>query len=168
MDRGEYAKLNNITHLIFDWGDTLMVDDATQIGAMAFWSEVFACDGVLELLPRLSAEYVCTVASNATDSDANLMRKALARVELAEYLTHFVTSKELGVKKPAPEFFVSAAQAIGALPENCVMIGNSYSSDVCGAKAAGMATVLITCEVGEYPLADYVIETFGDLARIML
>ena len=160
--------LNNTNHLIFDWGDTLMVDDLTQNGAMAYWSEVHACDGVAELLPRLSAKYVCVVASNAVDSDAGLIRKAFERVKLAKYITHYLTSKELGSKKPTPEFFVSVARVIGTEPQNCIMIGNNYVSDICGAKAAEMVTALITSEAGEYPLADYVVEQFTGLAGILL
>jgi len=82
--------MNNITHLLFDWDDTLMVDNTTQNCAMAYWSEVRACDGVVELLPTLSEKYTCAVASNAADSDAVLMKKAFERVNLAQYFTFFL------------------------------------------------------------------------------
>jgi putative hydrolase of the HAD superfamily len=160
------SNIENITHLIFDWGDTLMVDDPAQDGAMAFWDDVRACEGVAELLPLLSAKYTCAVASNAADSDAGLMKKAFERVGLAEYLACFVTSKELGAKKPTPEFFIKATQASGVNSNNCAMIGNSYTSDICGAKEVGMTTVLITLDPGEYPLADYVVESFENLAEV--
>jgi ribosomal protein S18 acetylase RimI-like enzyme len=160
------SNIENITYLIFDWGDTLMVDDPAQDGAMAFWDDIRACEGVVVLLPLLSAKYTCAVASNAVDSDSGLMKKAFERVGLAEYLACFFTLKELGVKKPTPDFFIKAAQAIGVNPNNCAMIGNSYTSDICGAKEVDMTTVLITRELGEYPLADYVAENFEDLAEV--
>jgi len=160
--------MKNITHLLFDWGDTLMADDATQTGAMAYWSEVRVCGGVLELMPQLSKKYICAVVTNAADSDGELMKKAFERVNLAQYFTFFLTSKELGAKKPESDFFIKAAEIISAKPHSCIMIGNSYSSDICGAKEAGMTTTLITSETGDFPLADYVTDNFGNLKNLLL
>jgi putative hydrolase of the HAD superfamily len=152
-----------IKHLLFDWGDTLMVDNPTFSTPMAEWDSVSACTGVSETLPKLATLLPCSVVSNASQSDGLMMKKAFERVNLTSYLTHFLTPKEIKAHKPAPEFFINAAAFVGANPTECCMIGNSYESDIVGAKGAGMKTVLIKKQKGDYPKADYVIQDFTKL-----
>jgi putative hydrolase of the HAD superfamily len=145
-----------IKHLLFDWGDTLMVDNPAFFTPMAKWESVSACAGVAETLPKIVALLPCSVVSNASQSDGELMKKAFERVNLTSCLTHFLTPNEIKAHKPAPEFFINAAALVGANPNECCMIGNSYESDIIGAKQAGMTTVLITKLNGDFPKADYV------------
>jgi putative hydrolase of the HAD superfamily len=156
-----------IKHLLFDWGDTLMVDDPALKTPMATWDKVSACDGVLEAMPRLSGRVTCSVASNASDSDVTLMKKAFERVKLDGYFGHYFTSKELEAKKPNPLFFMNAAKLLGVQPNEVCMIGNNYENDIVGAKKAGLATVLITTLDGEYSAADYVIGEFSQLTSLV-
>ncbi|MDR3313688.1 MAG: HAD family hydrolase [Oscillospiraceae bacterium] len=159
---------NAVTHLLFDWGDTLMADCPERPEPMADWPHVAACDGVAEALPLLAESFTCAVASNCTASDAALMQKAFARVGLAQYFAQFITSKELGARKPDAAFFHRAAAQLGCAPADICMIGNSYANDIAGAKQAGMTTVLLTGEEGAYPLADHVIPCFDALLDVLL
>jgi putative hydrolase of the HAD superfamily len=156
-----------IKHLLFDWGDTLMVDNPALSTPMAEWDSVSACDGVSETLPKLAVILPCSVVSNASQSDGLMMKKAFERVNLSSYLTHFLTPKEIEAHKPAPEFFINAAALVGVNPIECCMIGNSYESDIIGAKQAGMKTVLITKQKGDFSIVDYVIEDFTKLLEII-
>jgi putative hydrolase of the HAD superfamily len=156
-----------IKHLLFDWGDTLMVDDPELKTPMVTWDKVSACDGVLETMPLITEHVPCSVASNASDSDVTLMKKAFERVRLDSFLQCYFTSKELGCKKPNPLFFQNAAKLLGLHPNEVCMIGNNYESDIVGAKEAGLATVLITKSDGDYPAADYVIGEFAQLIKIL-
>jgi putative hydrolase of the HAD superfamily len=156
-----------IKHLLFDWGDTLMVDDPKLTYPMAEWESVSACIGVSETLPKLAALMPCSVVSNASQSDGELMKKAFERVNLTFYLTHFLTPKEIKAYKPTPEFFINAAVLAGVNPIECCMIGNSYESDIVGAKQAGMTTILITKQKSDYHKADYVVEDFTKLLKII-
>jgi putative hydrolase of the HAD superfamily len=153
--------------LLFDWGDTLMVDDPKLTYPMAEWESVSACDGVTETLPKLAALMPCSVVSNASQSDGLMMKKAFERVNLSSCLTHFLTPNEINAHKPAPEFFINAAALVGANPLECCMIGNSYESDIVGAKQTGMKTVLITKQKGDFPKADYLTEDFTKLLEII-
>jgi putative hydrolase of the HAD superfamily len=155
-----------IKHLLFDWGDTLMVDNPALASPMVEWDSVNACDGVSETLPKLAAILPCSVVSNASQSDGLMMKKAFERVNLTSFLTHFLTPNEINAHKPSPEFFINAAGLVGVNPTECCMIGNRYESDIVGAKQAGMKTVLITKQKGDFPKTDYVIEDFSKLAEI--
>ena len=157
----------DIRYLLFDWGDTLMRDDPQATGAMCDWPEVAAMPGVAAFLPRLAEKYTCVVLSNAVESDAVLMEKAFERVELAGCFHAFLTAKELGARKPDTAFFTQALQMLGAKAENAVTIGNDYAKDIVPAKAIGLGTILITNEVGEYPLADTVVKDFNGLLFLL-
>jgi putative hydrolase of the HAD superfamily len=149
--------------LLFDWGDTLMVDDPQCQGSMAFWEKVSPMPGVTETLPLLRQHYKCVVASNAGDSDAELMHRAFERVALDQYFFGYITSKELGATKPSPRFFQGVLDHFSIPLDEAVMIGNDYAKDISGAKAIGLATIFITEEAGDYPDADCVISSFDKL-----
>jgi putative hydrolase of the HAD superfamily len=155
-----------IKHLLFDWGDTLMVDNPALTTPMAEWDSVSACTGVTETLPKLAVLLPCSVVSNASQSDGLMMKKAFERVNLTSFLTHFLTPNEIKAHKPTPEFFTNAAALVGVNPIECCMIGNSYESDIVGAKGVGMKTVMITKQKGDFPKAEYVIGDFSKLAEI--
>lgn len=49
-----------------------------------------------------------------------------------------ILSEEIGIRKPDSRIFWKAATLLNRLPEECLYIGDEYSSDVMGAKNAGM------------------------------
>lgn len=55
-----------------------------------------------------------------------------------------VSAEDAGYLKPHREPFMLLSEALGFPPEEILYIGNSYSKDILGAKAAGMKTALIT------------------------
>lgn len=130
--------------VVWDWGDTLMRDIPGQTGPMVEWPRVEAMPGAKSALQALSTFSVHCVASNATESDGAMIAAALERVGLRKQLTHFFTSSELGISKPDPRFFEKVAQELGLPPVDLVAIGNDFRKDILPAKAAGMATVLVS------------------------
>jgi putative hydrolase of the HAD superfamily len=151
--------------IVFDWGDTLMRDFSQFEGPMADWPLVEAIEGIKDALPTLHEKYVCCVASNAGNSDAELMGRALERVNIRRYFTYLFTSKELGAKKPSPVFFAQIVRRIEVSGKECIFVGNDYSKDIVPAKEAGMRTILFSKEMRGYaPCADIVIESMRDLS----
>ena len=71
-----------IKAIIFDWGDTLMYDYKEYSGAMVNWPHVQIISGVKETLDKLNEKYICCVASNAGDSDVELMEKATINIKM--------------------------------------------------------------------------------------
>ena len=159
--------MDNIKYLLFDWGDTLMADDPNNEKAMYLWEEIQVMQGVTDLIPYLHSKYICTVGSNAGESNAIMMKKAFERVNLDSYFDYYFTSKELGARKPDAAFFENILQKLGANTENTVMIGNDYLKDISGAKKAGLKTILITKLNQYFPEADYIVKSFGELIDIL-
>ena len=132
--------------VVWDWGDTLMRDIPGQRGPMVDWPHVEAMPGADLAVRALSTLAVQCVATNAADSDGDAVAAALHRVGLRDRLTHFVTSSEIGVAEPDPEFFAEVARLVGLPPGELLAVGNDYSKDVVPAKATGMVTVWVSRE----------------------
>ncbi len=64
-------------------------------------------------------------------------------LELHAYLEFLVVSSRVGVSKPDPAVFAMALDRIGVLPERAIYVGDTYLKDVLGARAAGLAPVLL-------------------------
>jgi len=156
-----------IRAVIFDWGDTVMRDFAGYNGPMVAWPRVELIPGADQALATLSPRYVCCLASNAGISNAELMGQALDRVAVRQYFDHLWTSKELGAAKPDPGFFLGITSRLGLPPGECVMVGNDYTKDIAGAKAAGLRTVWLNPSGDAAPgtAADAVIAMMSDLPR---
>ncbi|HNW98675.1 MAG TPA: HAD family hydrolase [Bacteroidales bacterium] len=154
-----------IKAIIFDWGNTVMRDFPEKSGPMAYWDHVEYIPDVEACLKTLSEKYVMCIASNAGFSDAKLMTEALKRVGAEKYFHHFFTSKDLGAEKPDKRFFDSITKKINISSEHCIMIGDSYQKDICGAKAVGMKTILFNEKNinADFPDADKVIVSMREL-----
>lgn len=151
--------------IIFDWGDTLMRDFPGKPGPMYTWDIVEEIPGARPLLDYLQAKYTLCVATNAGVSDTEAMRKALQRVNFDSYFSGFFSSKDLGVAKPDPEFFLRICHQMQVKPDESVMVGNDYQKDIQGAAQAGLYTVFFNKnqQEGVFPEADLVITHLPEL-----
>jgi putative hydrolase of the HAD superfamily len=158
-----------IQAVIFDWGDTLMRDFPQFEGAMVHWPRVERMPGAKESLQSLTGRVVLCVASNAGDSDAELMGRALERAGIRHFFDHLWTSRELGAAKPSPAFFQAILRELELEPQDCIMVGNDYEKDIVPAKAAGTWTVwLAPSPAAAAPDADAVIHSMKKLAPALL
>jgi putative hydrolase of the HAD superfamily len=154
--------------LIFDWGDTIMVDFDLP-GPMSEWERVDWVTGAEEALRELSKSYRCVIATSAPHSNSLEMVKALARVGAEQYFGEFYSANDMGVRKPDPLFFETILAREGFKPTEAVSIGNIYEKDILGAKEAGLFTVLLntTDDSGPFPSADVVITSMEGLTGAM-
>lgn len=144
----EDAAPRDLEVVLFDWGDTLMVDHGFD-GPMAGWPNVEAVPGAAQVLSALADDYVIGVATNTDDSGAELVEAALRRVGLAEHVAQVFSSRDIGARKPEPAFYAAVLRGLGAMrgdatplrPDRAVMIGDNYVNDVAGAKRAGLRTI---------------------------
>ena len=67
----------------------------------------------------------------------------LERAGLAGLVDGIVSSAVVGFAKPAPEIFRVALELAGVAPDEALHVGDSPTSDVEGARAAGVRAVLI-------------------------
>jgi HAD superfamily hydrolase (TIGR01549 family) len=89
------------------------------------------------------------VVSNANGT----VRAKLDRLGLASSFETILDSQEEGVEKPDPRLFERALVRSGATREETLHAGDLYEVDVVGARAAGIAPVLVD-RGGLYPDAD--------------
>lgn len=103
-----------------------------------------------ETLEGLRARGVRTaVVSNADGRVEALLHAA----GLGVHLELVVDSHYEGIEKPDPAIFERALARMGVRAERAVYVGDIYSIDVVGARAAGLSPILID-SVGAYPDAD--------------
>jgi len=70
------------------------------------------------------------------------------------------------VGKPEPPLFRMALERLGLTPGEAAMVGDSVPSDIRGARAIGMRTVLYAPEGSSVAESDVVVHSFADLARL--
>jgi predicted HAD superfamily phosphohydrolase YqeG len=162
---------NRITTLIFDWGDTILVDDGRFSGKMMYWPEIQTIHGVEETLATLSRDYQIVLATNAEDSTYEDIKLVLRSVNLENYFSHIFTTKELRVKKPNPHFFIQIIKKLKLSPENVAAIGNDYKKDIISAKLAGLRSIWFnpSCFTAEahIPMQDMDIRSFSQLPQLL-
>lgn len=96
--------------------------------------------GVPEALARLRGlGLTLVVASNANGT----VRAHFERLGLAEHFDLVLDSHDVGIEKPDPAFFAHGLRAIGVQAEDALHVGDFYSVDVVGARAAGLEAWLL-------------------------
>ncbi len=92
----------------------------------------------------------------------------LELVGLRDYFDVIVTREDVKAIKPEPKIFLHALEGLGVRPGEALMVGDSLSQDVYGAKNVGMTAVWINRD-GEpgYHMADYEIRTLHELRKIL-
>jgi HAD superfamily hydrolase (TIGR01662 family) len=74
-----------------------------------------------------------------------------------------ISSREMGMRKPAPSMYEMALSQVGVTPEQAVFIGHKQS-ELEGAKNVGMRTIAFNYE--QNACADLYIDNFPDLLEI--
>ena len=109
----------------------------------ALYDSAIPVDGAMELLRALHGSYSLAVASNGP------YEQQLHRLEIGgmkPYFDWFFVSEKLGVSKPAAAFFDGAFAELNkgretmVRPADCVIIGDSLTSDMAGGRGYGMRT----------------------------
>ncbi|WP_047046978.1 HAD family hydrolase [Vibrio mexicanus] len=132
--------------ILFDWGDTLMVDFSTQPelgieGKMCDWKVVEAVEGAQEALSQLSAIYDIYIATSAAESSPKEIEQAFARVGLDHYIKGYFCQQNLGLAKRSVEFYQRICQELRIEPEQAIMVGDTLEKDIFPAKKAGLSAI---------------------------
>jgi putative hydrolase of the HAD superfamily len=127
--------------LLFDWGDTLMLDFKEFNGPMKDWPRVEAVSGAAEMLAVLRPDWTLALATNANDSVEVDIWSALQRVNLHQLLDTVYCFTKIGYKKPSMEFYQYILDDLKLTPRSIVMVGDNYETDVLGANACGMRAI---------------------------
>ena len=115
----------------------------------------------------LAAKYPLTIISNGFKE---VQYYKFEHSGLAKYFTHRLISEEVGINKPQPGIFEIALERNGVTADEAVMIGDSYSSDIAGAKAAGIDQIWIKAN-GDGRMANetatYIVPTITEVMNIL-
>jgi HAD superfamily hydrolase (TIGR01509 family) len=123
-------------------------DEATQ-AAMARWRRGYNLPRGLwtELEPDAEAALRLARAQGlrtAVISNSNgTIADILAELGLARHVEFVIDSSTVGVEKPDPRIFHLALQRAGVAAHESVYVGDLYSIDVVGARAAGLRAILM-------------------------
>lgn len=111
----------------------------------------FFMPGAEALLETLSGRYELYIVSNGTPK---VQAGRIASAGIARYFERIFVSEELGAVKPSAEFF---ARSVGRVPgfdrDRALLVGDSLSSDIRGARNAGIRSCWFNPR-GEAPRPD--------------
>jgi len=137
-----------ITHVIWDLGDTINTPPTggQDLKPLDQCMEIELRPGVKDTLGEISElGYIQAVLSNTATSDSNAARRMLERLGVAHYFAFiYATQSELSQdkpEKPNPAVFDIVLNALEVLPNQTVMIGNSWDNDVLGANRSGIHAI---------------------------
>ena len=129
-------------------------------------------DGALDFVKRVKEEIPYAriyIASNGATVNA---KGRIASTGLDRYIDGLFISEDMGVTKPDAAFFEICLKQIGEPKESCIMVGDSLSSDMLGAKNASLASVWfmpsgdIEKAMKEYSI-DWCAASFGELLGVL-
>lgn len=126
-------------------------------------------DGAREVVEYLQAKgYPMHICSNGFHE---VQFSKLRACGLFDFFQTIILSEDAGVNKPHPQFFQYAFEKSEARPEETIMVGDNYDTDITGAHQAGMKTIWFCTTViehpEEYPFADHIITSLDQLRNLL-
>lgn len=119
-------------------------------------------NGTVALLESLKkSRYGIAIATSTPKSNISFVLK---QTGLKKYFSAVICASDVKRGKPHPEIFLKAAKALGAKPQDCIVIEDSVHG-IEAAKAAGMKCIALTTthKPSELTKADMVVK---DLSRL--
>jgi putative hydrolase of the HAD superfamily len=94
------------------------------------------------------------------------LHDVLERTDLRRLVDGVVTSAEFGAGKPDPSIFGRALELAGATPAEALHAGDDVDADVEGARAAGIAAVLVARDAELAPAGVRTVRTLAGLLAL--
>ena len=128
--------------------------------------QCYEIDGAFELVERLSKNYDIYIVTNGLTS-VQKSRFSLSRI--TQFVKRVFVSEEVGYSKPDKLYFERVLGFIGADRSECIVIGDSLSSDIDGAINSGIDCIWYNRKhldpAGRKP--DYEIDSIEAVERIL-
>ncbi len=132
--------------LKFNYDDHFLIDISNKyINLLPTKNKLFK--GVKKMLKTLSSKYKLHIITNGFDE---VQQKKINLSGLSKYFGEIITSERAGKKKPNPKIFEYALNLTHNSAENCLMIGDNFFADICGAKSVGMNTIHFNSNFEDY------------------
>jgi len=129
--------------------DELGVRDRAVVAALSAWRRAYNVPVGLWTEGEIEAEAALMLARarglrTACISNSNgTVAAILDGLGLARHLDFIIDSSQVGVEKPDPRIFHLALERAGLAATEAVYVGDLYSIDVVGARAAGLSAILM-------------------------
>jgi putative hydrolase of the HAD superfamily len=129
--------------------DELGVRDPVTVQALTAWRRAYnPPDGLWTVLePEAEAALMLArragLAAAVISNSNGTIAAILDTLGLGRHLDFVIDSSRVGVEKPDPRIFQIALKRAGLEPEQAAYVGDLYSIDVLGARAAGLHAVLM-------------------------
>ena len=129
-------------------------------------------EGSLELLKKIKEDIPDSKTYIVTNGATINAKGRIASTGLDKYIDDIFVSEDMGVNKPSKEYFDMVLESINQPASSCIVIGDSLTSDMLGAKNASIASVWfkpegdIEASVKEYDI-DFLAYTFDDIYDIL-
>jgi len=124
-------------------------------------------DGVEETLPVLAKKYRLAVICNTGVTPGITLRKLIKKDGIFDYFQFLVFSDEVNWAKPNAEIFKYTLKNINAVSKEAAHIGDDETTDIAGAKRAGMTAIWLSPDkdhlVSE---ADYHVKSVKELINL--
>jgi putative hydrolase of the HAD superfamily len=98
-------------------------------------------EGIAEWLEGLAREYRLAIVSNV--HEPSLVPTHLEKLGLMHRFDAVILSVEVGWRKPHPEIYATALEALGAQANQAVFVGDTHTADFVGPERAGIKSFLI-------------------------
>ncbi len=99
------------------------------------WKYTVLKDETLEVLKELKGKYKMAILSNGQSKSQH---DKIDNLHIGKYFDDILVSGDVGVNKPNREVFDIMAERIGVKNEECLFVGDVFSSDILGAIRADM------------------------------
>jgi len=121
--------------------------------------------GAVEILQYCKSKYITGVASNALYEQ---QFKRLSDAGMTNYIDHMFLSGIIGIEKPNEGFFAYCVEKLNLKPEEVLLVGDSITADINGAKKYGIQTCLFDrCHTMDKSVSDYYINNLLELKDIL-
>jgi len=164
MQQRMYGKRND--QIIRDFfGETLSPEEVASRGAAKeeLYREMVADRLEDMLVPGLRTfleRYRSVPKAIATNAEPANVDFLLDRAGLRPYFPVVVNGSQVTHPKPHPEVYLRAAELLGTVPSQCIVLEDSHSG-VEAARAAGMRVIGIGTTYGNLPGTEITVDNFG-------
>ena len=124
-----------------------------------------------ELLGGLAGRAVrVVVVSNVLWRDSRAQRRDFEDLGLSDYVADYITSLDVGWRKPHAAFFAAALRAGGYPAVDCAMVGDSEANDIEPARARGMLAIRVAIEepLPTTSAANHVTDSLAQVTELLL
>lgn len=130
-------------------------------------------DGALDFLKKVVESVPDVRIYVITNGAAKNAKGRIASTGLNDYICDLFVSESMGVSKPSHEYFDIVKKAVNEPDKSCIVIGDSLTSDMLGAKNADLTSCWFMPEgdvkgaIKEYEI-DYTASSFDELFNVLI